>query len=560
MTKIYLFIIFISIFLSIASYQNNPNDSQFFSSQKKLMSYKAKIEKRKNFDIKGRKLPTEKGIYIVDNYQKIKIISDFIRYEVTQKLYVVSTMGIAFNSVSIEAEVNGDFIKMETIRAFLENEGKEEQINYQENSPKFTINGILFDGDIISLRYTYICYSKDLFTKFIPLAISKKEPKYGICKLSFEAEGNIVILGTMNNNLPFDGEKIYYEHECPEGEFIDYVVLTRYAVQLSTNYTFKEINKDNNREILIPKVGFGGNNYILDTKISPLNIDNINFKIEKQNESHYIVKYDKFKKEKPNLNLNVNFINSIDIDFKFPFNESLIIDTSTEKTKRKAKEILVNDHTKNPDYIKLGKWVKNNMKYDSNLNGANVRIDDILLNLTGDYSSYTRLYNSLLFSIGIKAVYVNGYVIQGETRAPDKINFVYHAWTMAKIDGKWKALDATWGLFFDIFPISHVFLNFNDFPKQSGKIIEPQINKINFIESFDRNKLFKLIEKKENEKITQKKIEKENENKRLIIGLVIVCILFIISMAINVLNCIKNKKLKEKIKNMEDEDNNNNLI
>ena len=324
MTKICLFIMFISISLSISSYQNNPNDSQFFSSQKKLMSYKAKIEKRKNFDIKGRKLPTEKGIYIVDNYQKIKIISDFIRYEVTQKLYVVSTMGIAFNSVSIEAEVNGDFIKMETIRAFLENEGKEEQINYQENSPKFTINGILFDGDIISLRYTYICYNKDLFTKFIPLVISKKEPKYGICKLSFEAEGDIVILGTMNNNLPFDGVKIYYEHECPEREFIDYVVLTRYAAQWGTNYIFEEINKDNinNREILIPKVGFGGNNYILDTKISPLNIDNINFKIEKQNESHYIMKYDKPKKEKPNLNLNVHFINSsftsasIEIDLK----------------------------------------------------------------------------------------------------------------------------------------------------------------------------------------------------------------------------------------------------
>ena len=31
-------------------------------------------------------------------------------------------------------------------------------------------------------------------------------------------------------------------------------------------------------------------------------------------------------------------------------------------------------------------------------------------------------------------------------------------------------------------------------------------------------------------------------------------------MAINVLNCIKNKKLKEKIKNMEDEDNNNNNL
>ena len=39
-----------------------------------------------------------------------------------------------------------------------------------------------------------------------------------------------------------------------------------------------------------------------------------------------------------NLNLNVNFINSIDNEFKYSFNESLIIDTSTEKTRQKAKE------------------------------------------------------------------------------------------------------------------------------------------------------------------------------------------------------------------------------
>ena len=552
----------ISISLSLSSYQNFPNEFDLFSSPKKFINYKAnpKKEKKKNFDIKGRKLPTEYGIYSVDNHQKIKIIGDFIKYEVNQKLYVVSTMGRAFNSISIEVEVAGEFIKMETIRAFLENEGKEEQINYQENSPKFTINGILFDGDIISLRYTYICYIKDLFTKFIPLVISKQEPKYGICKLSFETEGDITILGTMNNNLPFDGEKIYYEHECPEGELIDYAVLTRYAAQWSTNYIFKEININNNREILIPKLGYGGNNYILDTKISSLNVDKINSGILVQNESHYVInviKYDKTKKEKLNFNLNANFINSIDNEFKFHFNESLIANTSTEKTRLKAKEILENDHSKEPDYIKLGKWVKNNMKYDSNPNKTKGNIDEILLNLSGDYSNYTKLYNSLLFSIGIKAVYVNGYVIQGETRAPEKINFVNHAWTMAKIDGKWKALDATWGLFFDKFPISHVFLNYNDFPVQSGTTIEPQINNINFIEFLDKNKLFKLNEKKENEKIIQKEIEKKNENNRLTIALVIVCILFVISMAVNVLNCIRNKKLKEKLKSIEDEENNN---
>ena len=501
MSKICFFILLLSISLS-------------------MPSPKATKEKRKNFDIKGRKLPTEYGIYNVDNSQKIKIIGDFIKYEVTQKLYVVSTMGIAFNSISVEAEVTGEFIKMETIRAFLEKEGKEEQIDYQENSPKFTINGILFDGDIISLRYTYICYSKDLFTKFIPLVISKnQEQKYGTCKLTFEAEGDLTILGTMNNNIAFDGEKIFYEKECPEGEFIDYVVLTRYAAQWSTNYIFKEINKNNNKEILIPKVGFGGNNYILETKLSSLNIDNINDENVKQNESHYIITNDKTIKDKLNLNLNVNFINSINNEFIYPFNQSLIID---------------------------GKQ-------------GGINIDDILLNLSGDYSNYTKLYNSLLFSIGVKAVYVNGYVIQGDTRASEKINFVNHAWTMALIDGKWKALDATWGLFFDKFPISHVFLNYSDVPTQLGTTIEPQINNINFIEFLDRNKLFKLNEKKENEKPIKKEIEKKDEkseNNGLNIAFVIVCILFVISLGINVLNCIKNKKLKEKLKNIEDEENN----
>ena len=557
MKKICLFIIFISISLSLSSKANSPKESEFSSTPKKLISYKVQKENKKNFDIKGRKLPTEYGIYIVDNSQKIKIIGDFIKYEVTEKLYVVSTMGRTFNYISMEAEVTGEFIKMETIRAFLEKEGKEEQINYQENSPKFTINGILFDGDIISLRYTYICYSKDLFTKFIPLVISKNEPKYGICKLTFEAEGDITILGTMNNKLNFDGEKIIYQHICPEDELVDYVVLTRFAARWSTNYILKEINKDisNKREILIPKLGYGGNNFILDTKLSSLSTDNINNENVKQNESHYIIKYDKSRKEKLNLNLNINFINSIDNEFKFPFNETLILNTSTEKTKLKAKEILQNDNSKDPDYIKLGKWVKNNMKYDSNLNKTQATVDDILFNLTGDYSNYTQLYNALLNSIGIKAVYVNGYVMQGETRAPERTNFVKHAWTMAKINKEWKALDATWGLFFDKFPISHVFLNFDDFPSKSGITIESQITYINFIEFLDRNKLVKLNEEKENEKIIQRKIEIKNENKSLIIGLVIVCILFVISLGINVLSCIRNKKLKEKLKNIEDEGN-----
>ena len=138
----------------------------------------------------------------------------------------------------------------------------------------------------------------------------------------------------MNNKLKFDDEKIIYQDVCPEDELIDYAVLTRYAARWSTNYILKEINKNNNKEILIPKLGYGGNNFILDTKLSSLNTDNINNENVKQNESYYIIKYDKSRKDKLNLNLNINFINSIDNEFKFPFNETLILNTSTEQPKK----------------------------------------------------------------------------------------------------------------------------------------------------------------------------------------------------------------------------------
>ena len=37
-----------------------------------------------------------------------------------------------------------------------------------------------------------------------------------------------------------------------------------------------------------------------------------------------------------------------------------------------------------------------------------------------------------------------------------------HAWTLAKIDGEWVPLDATWNLFDKKVPITHVFKNYGD--------------------------------------------------------------------------------------------------
>ena len=73
------------------------------------------------------------------------------------------------------------------------------------------------------------------------------EPRYGICKLSFEVEGNLEILGTMEKLLPFEKNKIYYEEECPDKNLIDYVVISRSAVLWNVNYIINSINNDYNK-------------------------------------------------------------------------------------------------------------------------------------------------------------------------------------------------------------------------------------------------------------------------------------------------------------------------
>ena len=70
--------------------------------------------------------------------------------------------------------------------------------------------------------------------------------------------------------------------------------------------------------------------------------------------------------------------------------------------------------------------------------------------------------NALLNSIDIPAIYVCGLANNGEggkTQIKDTER-ERHAWTLAKIEGRWIPLDATWGIFKGILPVSHIFQNY----------------------------------------------------------------------------------------------------
>ena len=106
--------------------------------------------------------------------------------------------------------------------------------------------------------------------------------------------------------------------------------------------------------------------------------------------------------------------------------------------------------------------------------------------------------------------------MSGKGGTPESADSVRHAWTMAYIDGKWKAFDSTWGLFFDKFPISHVFGNNYDFTYGASysEVSRPySSNDLKFVSYVDQPTLRNLQEEIEEavfireENLKKKKLE-----------------------------------------------------
>ena len=164
--------------------------------------------------------------------------------------------------------------------------------------------------------------------------------------------------------------------------------------------------------------------------------------------------------ETVSANLNTGFINDLKADFKVYINESYyaINDTDIpEEIKNKAQEIIKNN-TDKPYYYSIGKFINSYLTYNISLTGANFTVKEIFDKKQGVCEHFTKLYNSMLNSVGIKSLYISGWAFQGNEISGDQ-DTIGHAWTAALIDNKWIELDATWGLFEGI-PSGHIFKTF----------------------------------------------------------------------------------------------------
>ena len=107
------------------------------------------------------------------------------------------------------------------------------------------------------------------------------------------------------------------------------------------------------------------------------------------------------------------------------------------------------------DFVKIGEWVHENIKYDIRYLGRpDISAIEIYKNRVGVCSHFTILYNALMYSLGYQCIYVVGFVANNSNCFNEDD---YHAWSLIKVNDKWLPFDATWGIFSGKLPVTHFF-------------------------------------------------------------------------------------------------------
>ena len=200
--------------------------------------------------------------------------------------------------------------------------------------------------------------------------------------------------------------------------------------------------------------------------------------IDDEKEDKFIFNFKDLNTNKTTIKLKVKVDNSIS-DYKYIEKKELITKIPEEDKqffKDLSNKIINEDKSNMPNYKKIGKWVYNYLKYDLSFYGKTYTAKEIYNNKSGVCKHYTLLYNTLLVSQGIDAINISGYALnitennimkenennKGIPNEPDTLTNSGHVWTLAKIDGEWIPLDATWNLFDKIIPVTHIFQNYGN--------------------------------------------------------------------------------------------------
>jgi hypothetical protein len=221
-----------------------------------------------------------------------------------------------------------------------------------------------------------------------------------------------------------------------------------------------------NTNLYIPIMFVGGNNEILDIKVSSPQTNTIILDEEKR---QYIVQYRNTMDKNGDLLIEGRLQNRCKGEWLVDLTDEEIERMVPEEDKlckpqlyEYAKRIIEDFDRKNKnkdfeflDYMKIALWVKNNIKYDLNYSGkTEYSAIDIYKMKVGVCHHFTVLSNALLYSLGYKVIYISGFVCKNNKEFDEHSG---HAWSLIKVKDKWYPFDSTWGIITGKLPVGHVF-------------------------------------------------------------------------------------------------------
>ena len=354
---------------------------------------------------------------------------------------------------------------------------------------KFSYTGNINNKGRLIVNYKYNKTTEEILfkTKTIIIPLIKGS---SFCDYKYIIQDGVINLGLENNLLTKESRTLYsYLGQCPNESLSDVIryspesVLWNADMKLNLEYSPKFTNNVN---FIFPRYYKGGKHKEKFYKINSTENEEYNEKDIIYEDTKYRITIPAANKEKIGVELNTNFTNNLSNDFKdyLPENYySIDLSKIDQEIQDKAKEI-ISETSDFPNYYKLGQYIYSNMTYDISYTGKNLTLKEIYKGKIGVCEHYTLLYNAMLNSIGIKTLFISGWAFSGNQTSANG-NTTGHAWTGALIDGKWKELDSTWGLFEGI-SAGHIYKNFGE-DTFSYSFMEENKNLLKFDKSHNIN-------------------------------------------------------------------------
>ena len=416
------------------------------------------------------------------NWNEVCYIYD--DYDIHDVNFEIKAVGLgpfsSFNSCS-----NGFYMGKDREIISLEINGKKSRFEYNNHCLEYDITLKNLQSAKIHLKYR----ERPQFNKMPPNEKERykfyRQEFYGLSQNLSGQMGKfrIILKGSFDIVSFKDDFFIRNEKNKTEKEFIwggkvppggkrTLAKLSKNEATWSINCNFQVISRLGalrNTVLKVPMGFVGGNNDIIKMDYSSPQTKNIEVDEEKR---VYEIYYKNTRYTQGDFNITGMIKNRCKGDWDVDLTDE-IIEQNFPKEDKRDKNILasiarkiIEDYDRNNkdnilnymDYAKIGKWVNKNIRYDINYAGrTEMTAMDIYNKRVGVCHHMTRLANALLYSLGYKVIYTNGFVCQ--SRADFDRN-CGHAWSLINVNGKWYPFDATWGILSGKLPVCHVFQGF----------------------------------------------------------------------------------------------------